>query len=67
MNWLQDAYNEFIHQTPGRGNKRDVIDWEFRRKMAENQRKVIKGPDANSAYFKAGGRGDVNSLKNKWG
>lgn len=67
---LQKSFEQFAKEyTLGRGirgvNNEEVIKaYEQRQKEALN--KAMKWPDSNSAYFKAGGKGDVNSLQNKW-
>jgi hypothetical protein len=67
MNPLQSAYDQFRKEyTLGKGAGREDAERAFRDKMKRAQETPIKAPDSNSAYFKAGGRGDVNSLRNKW-
>ena len=67
MNYLQSAYDKFRKEyTLGKGANREDVDRAFKDRMRQMQETPIKGPDSNSAYFKAGGKGDVNSLRNKW-
>ena len=67
---LQKSFEQFAKEyTLGRGirgvNNEEVIK-AYEQRQRENLNQKIKAPDSNSAYFKLGGKGDVNSLQNKW-
>ena len=67
MNSLQSAYDQFRKEyTLGKGANREDVERAFWERMKRAQETPIKAPDSNSSYYKAGGKGDVNSLRNKW-
>lgn len=67
---LRKSFEQFSKEyTLGRGirgvgNEEAIKAYQKKQQEALNQ--TIKAQDSNSAYYKAGGKGDVNSLRNKW-